>query len=247
MGTVRKRDRVLTTIDEWRRFAPPKRDIHWKDGRSAKENARAWIEAAPTLQPEIAQVLDNCPDIGLLRRWSAEPEARVAIDRFRGEPPNIDLLLVADDDSGPLVVAIEAKADETFGNPLADQYAQAHAALESNPRSKAVARIEALLARFALDLQDRDVQQLRYQLLTANAAVLAEAKRRSSARAVLIVHEFVTPLTTAERRERNAVDLDRFVNTAFALDSRLTLGQVVGPIRPDSDLTLYIGKASTAV
>ena len=247
IGTVRKHDRALTTIDEWRRFAPPKRDIHWKDGRSAKENARAWTEAAPTLQPEIAHVLDNCPDIGPLRRWSAEPEARIAIDRFRGEQPNIDLLLVAEDDSGPLVVAIEAKADETFGNPLVDQYARARAALESNPRSKAVARIEALLARFALDLQDRDVQQLRYQLLTATAAVLAEAERRFSARAVLIVHEFVTALTVSEKRERNAVDLDRFVGTAFALDSRLTPGHVAGPIRSDSDLILYIGKASTVV
>ena len=53
VGTVHKDDRPLTTIDQWHRFAPPKRDIHWKDGRSAKENARAWIDAAPGLQPDI--------------------------------------------------------------------------------------------------------------------------------------------------------------------------------------------------
>ena len=142
VGTVHKDDRPLTTIDQWHRFAPPKRDIHWKDGRSAKENARAWIDAAPGLQPDIAQTLAACRDIGLLRQWCAEPEDRIAIDRFRGEQPNIDLLLVAEDDHGPVVIAIEAKAGETFGNELAYQYQRARAARASNPRSKAVARIE---------------------------------------------------------------------------------------------------------
>ena len=53
--------------------------------------------------------------------------ARITIDRFRGEQPNIDLLLVAEDDHGPVVIAIEAKADETFGNELANQYQRARA------------------------------------------------------------------------------------------------------------------------
>ena len=93
-GSIRKHVHLLTTIDEWHRFAPPKRDIHWKDGRSAKENARAWIAAAPNFQPDVAQALENCPDFGPLRFWRAEPEARIPIDRYRGEQPNIDLFLV---------------------------------------------------------------------------------------------------------------------------------------------------------
>ena len=245
VGTVRKGDRLLTTIDEWHRFAPPKRDIHWKDGRSAKENARAWINAAPGIQPDIAQVLANCDGIGPLRAWRAEPEARIAIDWFRGEQPNIDLLLVAEDDHGPLVVAIEAKADEPFGNVLADQHQQARVARASNPRSKAVARIEALLARFAIDLQQRHVPQLRYQLLTATAAVLAEAERHSLVRAVLIVHEFVTPLTVSEKRERNAADLQRFLATVFANDRHLAPADVAGPFTIEGAPTLYVGKART--
>ena len=247
VGTVHKGDRPLTTIDQWHRFAPPKRDIHWKDGRSAKENARAWIDAAPGLQPDIAQILAACRDIGLLRQWCAEPEARIAIDRFRGEQPNIDLLLVAEDDHGPVVIAIEAKAGETFGNELADQYQRARAARASNPRSKAVARIEALLDRFALDIEQRHVPQLRYQLLTATAAVLAEADRRSSERAVLIVHEFVTPLTLQEERDRNAADLDRFLATALDREGHLAAGDVAGPILVKGTPTLYVGKARTVV
>ena len=216
-GSIQKDGQLLKTVDDWLSLAPPKRNIHWKDGRSAKENARAWITAAPHLQPDIAQVLSNCPDIEPLRCWSAEPEARVRMDTFGGEPPNIDLLLVAGDDQGGLVVAIEAKADEPFGKQLADQYRSAQMARRKNPRSKAVAR-------------------------------LAEAKRRSAERAVLIVHEFQTALTAAEKLQRNADDLDRFLATALQCPRQMAPGDIVGPVPADAapDLRLYVGKARTA-
>ena len=243
VGTVHKGDRPLTTIDQW-----PRRDKHWKDGRSAKENARAWIDASLGLQPDIAQILAACRGIGPLRQWRAEPEARIAIDGFPGQPPNIDLLLVAEDDHGPVVIAIEAKADETFGNTLANQYRRAQARASENPRSMAVARIEDLLDRFALDIEQRQVPQLRYQLLTATAAVLAEADRRSSERAVLIVHEFVTPSTRPERRECNGADLDRFLATALNRQGHLSPGDIAAPILlVKGSPTLYVGKARTVV
>lgn len=247
IGTVRKDGHTLTTIATWYRLARPKRGFHWKDGRSAKENARAWINAAPRLQPEVAQVLASCDGIGPLRRWHAEPERRTRIDEFAGEPPNIDLMLFAEDGHGPVVVAIEAKADEPFGNRLSVQYAKAKAAFASKPTSKALNRIEALLNRFALDFEQRDVKRLRYQLLTGTAAALEEARRRSSKRAVLLIHEFVTPLTARKKRERNASDLDDFLAAAFAFDGQLAPGNMAGPFRSEGDLSLYIGKARTVV
>lgn len=244
-GSIRKHVHLLTTIDEWHRFAPPKRDIHWKDGRSAKENARAWFAAAPNFQPDVAQALEDCPDFGPLRFWRAEPEARIPIDRYRGEQPNIDLFLVAEDDHGLMVIAIEAKADETFGDTLADRRRRAEAAFASNPRSKALARMEELIDRFGLDFRHPHVPRLRYQLLTATAALLEEAQRRSSKRAVLIVHEFVTPLTDPAKRERNAADLDHFLGTAFGFGGQLTPGGLAGPFQIESALNLYVGKVRT--
>ncbi|MYD72462.1 MAG: hypothetical protein F4W89_17210 [Acidobacteria bacterium] len=247
IGTIHKGNRPLTTLDQWRLacFDGPKRP-HWRDGRSAKENARTWLEAAPDLQPDIAKVLAACRDIGPLRRWHAEPEVLIKIDTFRG-PPNIDLLVVAEDDHGPIVIAIEAKADECFGEKLAGQYQHAREERIRNSRSNAVARIEALLDRFALDIKRSHVQQLRYQLFTATAAVLAEAQHRSSARAVLIVHEFVTPLTFPEKRERNAADLDRFLATVLDREGHLAPGQVAGPFFVQGAPALYVGKAQTVV
>ena len=111
-GYVHIGNRRLTSIDDWHRFAPPKREVHWKDGRSAKECARAWMAAASRMQPDIERTIAACPDVEPLLRWRAEPEARVTIDSFRGEQPNIDVLLVAEDERGPVDVAIEDKADE---------------------------------------------------------------------------------------------------------------------------------------
>ena len=104
------------------------------------------------------------------------------------------------------------------------------------------------LARISHDPpQERHVPQLRYQLLTATAAVLAEAERRASERAVLIVHEFVTPLTLPERRDRNAADLDRFLATALDREGHLGAGNIAGPILVKGAPTLYVGKARTVV
>lgn len=96
------------------------------------------------------------------------------------------------------------------------------------------------------------VADLRYQLLTAAAAVLAEAERRSSARAIFVVHEFVvhefvTPLTLPERRERNSADLDRFLATAFGGEVHLAPCDVAGPFAVDGGPALYVGKAQTLV
>ena len=244
-GYVHKGNRRLTSIDDWHRFAPPKHEIHWKDGRSAKESARAWIAAAPRMQPDIERTIAACPDVGPLHRWRAEPEARVAIDTFRGEQPNIDVLLVAKDERGPVVVVIEAKADETFGDQLADRYRSAKAARVANPRSRALDRIEALLDLFHLDLGQPRVPQLRYQLFTAVAAALAEAERCSSDRAFFVVHEFVTSLTRSDRRERNGADLDSFLSIALDSDARLDDGEIAGPFLNQEGLSLFLGKVRT--
>lgn len=247
VGTIQKCAQALTTIDEWRSFAPPKRSNQWQDGRSAKENARAWISALPYMQRDIAEVLANCPEIVPVRSWIAEPEAHCKIDGFRGEQPNIDLLLLLEDDRHSAVVAIEAKADEPFGSVLADQYRCARAAQAKNPRSKAVARIDKLLDRFAVEPTENNMAQLRYQLLTATAAVLLETKRRAAELAVLLVHEFVTPSTVAEKRARNDDDLQKFLAIALKHPVRIGPGEIAGPIPVNDAPALYVGKARTVV
>lgn len=251
MGVVEKNGQRLSTLEQWFDLAGPKGgDLHWKEGRSAKESAKSWLAAAPDLPAEIAATLSSHPDIGTLGAWRAEPEKRVPIDDFRGEPPNIDVLLVGSDPNGPVVVAVEAKADEPFGETVDETLEDARTRLDGNPRSKGVARIERLLAAlFGKTTNDRDVLELRYQLLTVTAAAMIEAERQSARRAVVMVHEFATDRTTDEKRTSNSRDLERFVARLSRGRDGLEPGKLAGPYgvpgEPivDGPISLYFGKA----
>ena len=250
---IKKGSETISDLETWFRLSGLK-ELHWKDGRSAKECARAWLELNPDCVPEeIGQALRSHPDFGrILPGWSAEPEARVKFDTFGGEPANIDVLLMAEDERGPLVIAVEAKADETFGNTVEDTLRTAVERKAQNPKSRGVDRLEQLAAALFGVPSDRlsEVGKLRYQLLTASAAALAEAKRQSAQRAVLIIHEFVTDLTSDQRRDDNARDLDAFVHKlSDGVVETVAKGTVRGPFELpghpliDSPIQFYIGKA----
>ena len=236
----------LTTLTEWHLHAPPKSKTHWKDGRSAKENARLWLGAAPDLPPGIADLLRTTGSIGTLRSWSAEPEARVSFDAFGG-PANLDVLVQAQDETGPVVIGVEAKADESFGLTLKQTLMAAEKELVRRPRSKRVQRIRGLAKKFRLNLDGPEVLDLRYQLLTLTAATVAEARRRSAERAVVIVHELVSALTKPRYRARNSLDLDSFLGGVFGHASSVQPGTIAGPFRMGSLRALYFGKTETVV
>lgn len=246
-GVITKKSRRLSTLDEWWSCAPPKDKFkHWKDGRSAKENARLWLNAAPYLPSEIGEILQSCTDVGTLRTWRAEPEAEIPFDNFSG-PANIDLLLITEDETGPLVVGIEAKADEPFGDTVKKTRSVANSRLGKKPESKRVERINILAKKFGLSLERQEVLNLRYQLFTLTAAILAEARRREIQRAIVIVHEFVTPLTTDRKRAQNTSDLYSFPRVVFGEQVSSCHGMIAGPIQTNGIKKLYFGKAQTTV
>ncbi len=246
-SVIAKGGQQLSTLEEWHSYAPPKGRTHWKDGRSAKENARLWLEAAPDFPSGVAEVLGACGSVGNIRSWSAEPEARVKFDEFPGEPANLDVLVKAEDEKGPVVIGVEAKADEAFGSTVERTLSQAQKRLRQNSRSKGVERIGQLAHLFALDLDRREILDLRYQLLTLTAATIAEADRQSAQRAIVIVQEFVSSFTTAERRAVNARDLEAFLVTVFGHTGSIGPGTIAGPFRMGGIGALYFGKTETVI
>ncbi|MDE0304236.1 MAG: hypothetical protein OXI87_05035 [Albidovulum sp.] len=142
-------------------------------------------------------------------------------DEFRGEPPNIDMLVKAESDNGPIVICIEAKVNETFGETVKTVLLNAKKRLEKKPKSKGVERIEGFRKTFRLDLDRSEVQDLRYHLLTLTAATFAEARRLSAKCAIAVVHEFITPLSSKECRDRSARYLDDFLR----IDAKSTAGE----------------------
>jgi hypothetical protein len=184
--------------------------------------------------------------------WEAEPECLVAIDQFSG-PANIDVLVTASDDRGAFAMVVEAKADESFGPLIGDAFAAALERRIASPGSKGLARLEQLATSILSPPLGRvpRAQHLRYQLLTATAAVLSKAASIRADRAVVIVHEFQTSRTEEKNLARNRIDLLRYL-TRLGFEQADTVfdGALVGPVRVPGGAAypepaaLYFGKAT---
>lgn len=251
---IRKGDIVLDALEIWQRLAGPKKSVQWQDHRSAKESARAWLEGDPKGQipEELLAVLSTHEDFGKVLEWEAEPESLVSFDEYGG-PANIDVLVSGRDERGRFVLAIEAKADESFGPLVGRALTDALERRLASPSSQGLARLEEL-ARHLLGAAQKgrpSLDKIRYQLLTASAAALSHAKQVGATRAVVMVHEFRTPRTKPENHSRNGQDLVLFLKRLGVNDAeRVSTGELLGPIavpgggRFENPPPLYIGKAT---
>src|SRR5690606_39201700 len=107
---ITKNSQAIRDIDHWGEIAGPKSSKHWVAGRSAMETARYWLACGDEFPPQLAAILRNHADFGAISCWTGEPEVKLSFDDRRGEPRNTDLLVLAEDDRGAFVMAVEAKA-----------------------------------------------------------------------------------------------------------------------------------------
>lgn len=254
---ISKNGIALTSLSAWETYAGPKSSNQWVDGRSAKEVARAWIEGGGTNFPEeVSSALTSHKAFGLVQAWQAEPEAKLPFDNFAGEPRNSDLVIYAQDLHGPFLIAVEAKADEPFGETVAETLAAAVDRYLENNRSNGVARIEQLATALLGPRQTDDppLKDVRYQLLTACAGTLCEAERCGYSRALMLIHEFVTNKTSDDKHIRNAADLGTFVRRlSHGSVTTVRSGGIYGPFAvPGAPLlsdrvALFVGKVSRSL
>jgi hypothetical protein len=101
--------------------------------------------------------------------------ATLALDDFAGEPRNCDLVLLCDVSTKRMVINVEAKADEPFGDVIGEYYER-----KAGSGSKMPARIRQLSQALFGRGPDETIQKLRYQLLHAAAATLIEAKENEA-------------------------------------------------------------------
>lgn len=250
---ITKGEHRIDTVDDWRRLAPPKKSGQWRVGRSAQTVAEIWLAGGgKSLPPEVQSMLSSHDRFGGVQDgdWDAEPEVPLPFDSARN-PRMTDILVLAKDSHGPFVIAVEAKADETFGCTITEELAGAIEAVQKTPASQKLRRVE-MLAKSLMRAQVNGappIGALRYQLFTACAGALCEAKRRGVTRAIMLVHEFVTDQTRDQKHASNAADLDLFVNRITAGRIRhIENGDLCGPISiPGTQLNaagvdLFIGK-----
>lgn len=223
-------DRNGNPVADWRAWTRPKKSSQWRAGRSAMELARAWfVSSSPGCPRELAELLAGQPSFVGLRLVQGIPEHSTPLPE-RGEGRNHDLLLCGQADGGPVVISVEAKVDESFGEMIGVYWSKA--SRRATP-TRAPERIEALLgmvfgARARPDA--RPWRDLRYQLLTAVAGTAIEAARRSASTAAVVVHEFRTEKLRAERVAANAEDFQAFVSLLLGMpQAEVVPGRLHGP------------------
>jgi hypothetical protein len=251
---ILKDGRALLSLVDWERRAGPKSPSQWVDGRSAKEVARAWLGGnADILPTEVSSALAEHQAFGTVQSWSAEPEVRLRFDDVAGGTRISDIVVDVKDSRGSFLIAVEAKADEPFGETIAEALSAAAERFLENERSNGVTRIQQLAKAILGPRRDREptLKDLRYQLLTACAGALCEAGRRGYTRALLLIHEFFTDKTFDDLHLRNAHDLNSFVTRLSHGDvTTISPGAICGPfLVPNAPTTstkvaLYVGKVS---
>lgn len=236
----------IVSVEDWFCYAPPlKGEDQWKDGRSAKELAKAWFRNGTAQIPhEMFTLLESHPitrgavvEYGMI-------EKETTLDDFRGSGRKHDLVLSGTNAAKGLLIAIEAKTDEPFGKRIGDYRTSS---VKANRRSRVPDRIRQLAEAI---FSHTEVEHLRYQLLHAVAGTLIEAQLQKAAHAVLIIHEFVPPTGKTKKAEQNERDLQAFVGELLQR-RKLEKGKLVGPIhvpgggRISPHISLYLGKIET--
>ena len=165
----------------------------WRDCRSAKELAKAWW-GAQYFPVNIRRRLDNTVE------WK-DAEIVEAIFEHKtdlgtpGRASQTDLLVLARSPMGMGIIAVEGKANESFGKTVetwlrpastGDRSSQEVNDAASSPTK--LVRLKSLCA--TLNLDPKDTLNLRYQLLHRSAAAIIEAKRFDCTRALVLVHRF---------------------------------------------------------
>ncbi|MDF2653266.1 MAG: hypothetical protein K0Q73_9071, partial [Paenibacillus sp.] len=211
-----------------------------KDGRSAKELAKAWMtKYGPKMPSDLTDLLSG---------FHAErgiPECETKLDDLKGSGRKHDMIVMGNAKGKKTFIAIEAKVDESFGEVVSDYIIKSE---KANPRSQIRERIKHISEAI---FGSKDVESLRYQLLHAIAGTLIEAKNQNAVQAVFIIHEFVPFGKVSTKSKQNEEALQSFVK--LLTGNALTPRQLVGPISvPGSgnvpkDIPLYIGKIETVI
>ena len=184
------KNNIITTVEEWYQFAPPKaKGKHWKDGRSAKSLAQFMTDKNQVKKLEDILVELEYDTNGVI---SCTPEANTVLP-CKGNGRNHDLLMIGED----FVVGIEAKVSEPFGEEISTEL------IEASDNKKG--RIDKLANElFGFEINEvKDGLELRYQLLTGVYGTLREAEKNKKSKALFLVIVFTDGIT---REDENAVN-----------------------------------------
>lgn len=156
-----------------------KQERHWKAGYSAMELACSWGKAQG-LPAAVREVLAGCPHYAGAELIDGFFEREVDLGT-PGRNSQTDLMVVLGIGDELAIMAVEGKAEESFGELVAEW-------LRTDEQGGKARRLARLCETLCLD--PKSVSALRYQLLHRTASAIYEARRYRARHAVMLVHSF---------------------------------------------------------
>jgi hypothetical protein len=249
----------IQSFADWEKHTlPPERKARqWKEHRSEFELARSWtMGGAIAVPPEIKRLFEAYDGTRHIAIQSGRTQHETALPFGDRAPRCHDLLLLGERQGEVAVICVEAKADESFGRTVAEELREAQKRRGTrfperlNWLTRSLLGISAFRDPHCLELSDA-VADVRYQLFTAVAGTLLEAKARQASTAILLVHEFRTQATVDAKLQANAEALNTFLSLVTAHNGGphemrgLIHGEMLGPVsvvkRPIQTILTAVG------
>lgn len=158
---------------------------NWEEGKSAYELAHSWLDSAEGMPQSVYNLLNSSDIFKNLIIEKAIVEKKVYFDNLE-RPSQTDLMIYGKSDKGKIVIAVEGKETEKFGDKVSDWFKE-YDKEESNKEL----RLKGLLSRLNLiNLEDINIGKIRYQLLHRTVSALIEADKYNAKYAMMLVHSF---------------------------------------------------------
>jgi len=255
---------TVASVVEWRKQWSPQMGLRqWQNGKSAKELAKAWFRTAGRAEvpPGFRSLLESHLATRELVIESVVGEPTIPLDA--GRRRHSDLVLKGNAAEVPMLIHVEAKADEEFAKTCEAAW---KTALRKEPKSTLPDRMSRLCHLLfgtkdferCLENMPASLRQLRYQLLYGVAATILDAARQRISAAVFVVHELLPgnmtkpflrddgtprPLLKARQIKRNAQDLQLFLATLTRYQvNELSVGHLcdAGEFSPNNSDWLHL-------
>lgn len=232
---------AVYSVDEWFAACPPKGgEKQWKDGYSAKESAKAWFREGRLVLPrEIGSLLASHVDFQSFRLGTVNPEVCTRLDEYR-QGRNADAIVTGVAGKKRTLLAIEAKASETFGEQIEDRLQSAISGTNLPERINNLSL--AVFGRLVLTV-DAQLGTLRYQLLHALAATVIEATARGAEQAAFVIHHFPNARRTNEEAFADFAAFVRVLAGVAVPPGVLMRVSIPGSDTVSRNLPLYVGWA----
>jgi hypothetical protein len=234
----RDESQVIASVPEWFDYAPPLGGVrHWKDGRSAKEVAKAWCSATGICVPKnLLDLIRADPSTATFEAATAIPECPTHLRGERGGRRKHDVVIFGRAGNQAVLVGVEAKTDESFDELISERIDKAQRLLAKGKPTGQLDRIQRLsLGVFGRPAVREDVTldaelgALPYQLLAGVAGTVIEADDRRADTAIFVVHAFHSDALNADAVMQNLAAFQSFVAAIASQPVVVREGVLYGP------------------